>query len=103
MGDYYNSTRGPLTATLTDGAALSISPKAWIYISPENESSASILKLLGKGFLVRSKVPMTPTAVQPKVVARPVVATPAKIEKPVPALPSVSTSPMKEEIWRKKK
>lgn len=102
MGDYYNSTRGPLTATLTDGAALSISPKAWIYISPENESSASILKLLDKGFLVRSKVPMTqPTQAQP-VVPVVIAPPPAKTEKPA-SLPVVSTSPMKEEIWRKKK
>jgi hypothetical protein len=94
MGDYYNATRGPLSASLMDGSALSLSPKKWIYIAPENESSPSIVKLLGKGFLVRAKVAKT---------AAPVPFAPTTVAAPPPSAPSAPTSPKLEEFPRKKK
>jgi hypothetical protein len=99
MGDYYNATRGPLSASLTDGSALSLGPKKWIYISPANESSASIIKLLDKGFLVRSKVARTFPEAVPEAASE---AAPAVIAPP-PSAPSVSTSSKLEEFSRKKK
>jgi hypothetical protein len=81
MGDYYNATRGPLSATLTDGSALSLSPKKWIYIPAENEGSASILKLCEKGFLVRAKVPMTQLAIEAIVAPAPPEPAPKASEK----------------------
>lgn len=109
MGDYYNATRGPLSATLTDGSALSLSPKKWVYIPAENEGSASILKLCEKGFLVRAKVPMTQPIVDvvvPAPTLAPSAPTPKPSEKEVVLPPSevaASTSSMKEEFSRKKK
>jgi hypothetical protein len=95
MGDYYNATRGPLSASLTDGSALSLGPKKWVYIAPENESSASIIKLLDKGFLVRAKVAKTPIPASVPVTPKTEVA-------PPPSAPS-ATSPKMEEFSRKKK
>lgn len=105
MGDYYNATRGPLSASLTDGSALSIGPKRWIFISPENESSASIIRLLDKGFLVKSKVARSAPAPAPVVVAAPVVEKSAEPppEKSIEPSAPASTSSVKEEILRKKK
>jgi hypothetical protein len=105
MGDYYNATRGPLSASLTDGSALSLGPKRWIFISPENENSASIIKLLDKGFLVKSSVPRTDPNPAPAaaVVAPAPVPAPAPAPETVSVDPSASTSPVKEEILRKKK
>jgi hypothetical protein len=112
MGDYFNSTRGPLAATLNDGASLSIPPKRWIYIDPVQEGSASIEKLVSKGFLVRSKVPITvvPAPVSDPVVAVKVEAAEAKAAEPTPPALKVeepkiaaSTSPEKEEISKKKR
>ena len=100
MGDYYNATRGPLSASLTDGSALSLGPKRWIFISPENENSASIIKLLDKGFLVKSAAPRTDPA--PAPVAAPVAVASAPVPEKVSADTSASTSSVKEEILRKK-
>lgn len=105
MGDYYNATRGPLAATLSDGSSLSMPPKRWIYIDPELESSSSVLKLLEKGFLVKSKVPMTIPVAPAPVAPAPVAATPVAAETPKAPEPeaAASTSPMKEEIFKKKR
>jgi hypothetical protein len=111
MGDYYNATRGPLSASLTDGSALSIGPKKWIFISPENENSASIVKLLDKGFLVRAKAARSapasaalvpaPAPERARAPVRPSAPTPAK--EASLSFTSSSTSSMKEEFSRKKK
>lgn len=116
MGDYYNTTRGPLSVTLNDGSSCAVSPKSWIYVAPGNESSASITKLVQKGFLVRSSVARTAVAVPPVPApsAAPVAKPEPKVEvsevKPPPLLgpkaevaPPASTSSMKEEIFRKKR
>jgi hypothetical protein len=114
MGDYYNTTRGPLSVTLNDGSSCAVSPKSWIYVAPGNESSASITKLVQKGFLVRSSVARTAAEVPPAPLSAP--AAPAvvpalkpepKLEpseaKPEPKTEVASTSSMKEEIFRKKR
>lgn len=130
MGDYYNTTRGPLSVTLQDGSACAISPKSWIYVAPGNENSASISKFVQKGYLVKAAVartapPPAPTvaqeqvaqvqvqAVQARARVAPEVAPEAvpevRTEPPVEAKPlpvvtaSASTSSMKEEIFRKKR
>jgi len=75
MGDYYNKTRGPLSVTLNDGSAASITPKTWLTISAANEGSASVQKLVAKGDLVRSKMmpdPVAPVAPAPVVSEAPV-------------------------------
>lgn len=88
MGDYYNKTRGPLSMTLNDGTASSVPPKTWYYISPANEGSASVQKLVAKGFLVRAKVDITVAASAPSVAAVPAVS-----EVPVAGPLDVSTPP----------
>lgn len=115
MGDYYNSTRGPLPATLVDGSAVSFSPKSWLYITPENEGSASIVKLLEKGFLVRAKVAITvlpaPSAPAPEASSSDAVAASVAADakpaddasKSIEMKADASTSSMKEENFRKKK
>lgn len=106
MGDYYNTTRGPLSVTLSDGSSCVVSPKAWIHVAPGNESSASISKLVQKGFLVRAAVARTveapvPAPVSPAPAPEP-LKVPAKEQVPVEKA-TVSTSGMKEEIFRKKR
>lgn len=102
MGDYYNATRGPLSVTLNDGSSISLSPKKWVAISPEQENSSSIVKLVSKGFLVRSKIAAelaVPTPI-PLVVAVPAASSEAET---VSEAPVASTSPVKEEIQKKKR
>lgn len=108
MADYYNTTRGPLSVTLNDGTSCSLPPKAWIYITPGNENSASISKLTSKGLLVRSKVALTAPPIEAVAVAvevAPVTLVKAvEVEVPAPApVAPVVTSAMKEEIARKKR
>lgn len=111
MGDYFNATRGPLAASLNDGSALSIPPKRWIYIKPELENSSSVTKLLEKRFLVKAAVPITVEPVAEVLKADPEA---APIPAPSPSAPAApadgilpnevaSTSPMKEEIFKKKR
>jgi len=91
MGDYYNTTRGPLSVTLNDGSAASVVPKKWFYVTPANEGSSSIMKLVEKGFLVRAKVAITPEPAAVVAASTAAVATAAAVasEKseapPVPA------------------
>jgi len=98
MGDYYNTTRGPLSVTLNDGSAMSVSPKKWIYVTPANEGSDSLQRAVSKGFLKRALVPITQPpapvvvpAVEPVVVAEPaavVAAAPAEKAEAVSAASS---------------
>ena len=105
MGDYYNTTRGPLSVTLNDGSSCAVSPKSWIYVAPGNENSASISKLVQKGYLVKAAVARTVPAAAPVVAPTP-APVPAKVEAPVEkafSFSTGSTSSMKEEIIRKKR
>ncbi len=114
MGDFYNTTRGPLSATLNNGAPLSIGPKKWVFIPAEHENSSSIVLLLKKGHLKRSKVPLTEVAAPtPAVLAVqvpiPVDAVPVSFEVeavapiPDPAPSSPVTASAKEDVSKKKK
>jgi len=87
MGDYYNKTRGPLSVTLNDGSAASVSPKTWLYVTPANEGSPTIVKLVEKGFLVRSKVALTAELVAAPVVAAPVAPVAVAVQV-VPVVPA---------------
>ena len=59
MGDYYNKTRSPVAVTLLRGSSISISPKTWCFISPEDEGTASLAEAVRKGLLTRAIVPIT--------------------------------------------
>ena len=89
MGDYYNKTRIPVGVTLRRGGSMSVGPKTWCYISPEDEGTPSLVATLRKGFLVRAIVPITD--LNPGVSVTPV---PLVTEEPAvtPVLQSVSTS-----------
>lgn len=109
MGEFFNTTRGPLAATLLDKSSCSIPPKKWVTIPADQENSASIVRLVEKGFLVRSKVssepvvvppvPETPKAEVPKVDVAPVPEPKDSAIEPKDA----GTSPLKEEFPKKKK
>lgn len=69
MGDYYNKTRSPLPVALLRGNSVSIGPKTWCYIPPEDEGTPSLIDALKKGFLVRAIVQITnPPSKTPPVV-----------------------------------
>jgi hypothetical protein len=82
MGDYYNKTRGPLSVTFNDGSVAAVSPKTWLYVTPANEGTSCIQRLVAKGFLVRSTVPRT-------VVSAPLVEVPT-VAVLVPSVVSVA-------------
>ena len=91
MGDYYNKTRAPIGVTLRRGGSMSIGPKSWCYIPPEDEGTPGLAESVRKGFLVRALVPITDTS--PAVVvatAAPVAATPSATLVPKSAISSVS-------------
>lgn len=69
MGDYYNTTRTPISVTLRSGGSTSIGPKTWCYLSPEDEGTSSLATSVRKGFLVRALVPITNLAVEPPAVS----------------------------------
>ena len=92
MADYYNKTRSPLAVSLQRGTSISIAPKQWITIAPEDEGTESLAKAVSKGFLVVSKIPAVKPA--PVVLAVeevvPVAAPEVKVEKPVEVVEAVS-------------
>lgn len=59
MGDYYNKTRTPIGIALRRGGSMSVGPKSWCYISPEDEGTPALADSVRKGFLVRALVPKT--------------------------------------------
>jgi hypothetical protein len=78
MAKYYNTTRGPLAASLSSGASIAIPPKSWTAIDAGDEGSPGLAPLIRKGFLVRSKLTEQP------VVSEPIVAdsiTPEVVDK----------------------
>jgi hypothetical protein len=93
MSRYYNATRGPLALALPSGKSLSIPPKKWVEIVPGDEGSASLVALVRKGFLVRSKVPSP--APSEAVVA--VAEVPVPVASP-PSLPAPVSSPDLPEV-----
>lgn len=121
MSDFYNSTRGPLAATLSDGTSVAFPPKQWLYVDDAQESSASIVQLCAKGFLKRAAVPRTakapvveePVATKPEVASdkTEVVLAAADHEAaavvlvdPEPEMtPKIGTSAVKEEFSKKKR
>lgn len=51
---YYNKTKGPLSATLTNGDSCFFPPKQWTELAEEFDGSEAIAKLISKGFIVRA-------------------------------------------------
>lgn len=93
MALYFNASNGPVSFVMRDGSAGMIAPKKWQEIAPNLETSASILKLVKQGILVRrveEAAPVANTSSKP-MVAAPVEAAPA----PAPApSKSVSVAPL---------
>jgi hypothetical protein len=56
MAKFYNTTRGPLGASLSSGASVSFPPKAWTEVDDADAASASLTSLLRKKFIVPSKL-----------------------------------------------
>ena len=107
MALYFNATNGPLAFTLRDGSAGSVAPKKWLEIPAEKESSASVVKLLKQGFLVRREVseaapvslPSSKPLVAPPAPPAPVAVVPAAPVAPAPAVvpaPAKVVAPSKE-------
>lgn len=86
MANYYNTTRGPISVSLSSGKEMSIPPKSWIEIDRADEGSASLVSMVSKGFLVRSAVADAPAAPAPAPVPAPAPA-PAE-EKAAPPVAS---------------
>jgi hypothetical protein len=97
MALYFNATNGPLAFTLRDGSAGSVAPKKWLEIPAEKESSASVVKLLKQGFLVRREVSEAAPVSLPS--SKPLVAPPAPVAvvpaAPVAPAPAVVPAPAK--------
>jgi len=99
MGDYYNKTRAPVGVTLRRGGSMSVGPKTWCYIAPEDEGTPGLAETVRKGFLVRSLVPITDLAAVTPPVAPSVSVSSAPLAVvsssttfvPESAAPSVST------------
>lgn len=90
MADYYNVTRAPLGIALRRGGSVSVAPKSWLFISPQDEGTAGLAEAVRKGFLVRSLVPITDTSAP----ANPAAATESVTPAPVAAAePSVTPVP----------
>ena len=93
MALYFNASNGPVSFVMRDGSAGMIAPKKWQEIAPALETSASILKLVKQGILVRrveESAPVANTSSKP-LVAAPVEAAPVPV--PVPSK-SVSVAPL---------
>jgi len=91
MGDYYNKTRIPVGVTLRRGGSMSVGPKTWCYIPPEDEGTPGLAESLRKGFLVRALVPITDPNPRVSVTPVPLVAVePTATPVPQSASPSVS-------------
>jgi hypothetical protein len=101
MGDYYNSTRGSVSVTLRNGGAISIGPKTWCYLAPEDEGAADLATALRKGFLRRALVPITvapQTAQAPLAVEAATVAPVVTTEPSVTAAEVFSVSPVSDVV-----
>ena len=79
MGDYYNKTRAPIGIALRRGGSVSIAPKSWCFIPPEDEGTVGLAGAVRKGFLVRALVPITDLS--------------APVAPVVPVVAAVSASP----------
>ena len=64
MAKFYNITRTRLSATTTNGRAVSFSSRKWVEVVREEEASASIIALVQKGFLKRMADPVKPVPPQ---------------------------------------
>jgi hypothetical protein len=91
MGDYYNKTRIPVGVTLRRGGSMSVGPKTWCYIPPEDEGTPGLAESLRKGFLVRSLIPITDLSPRASVTPVPVVAVNPSVTS-VPELVASSVS-----------
>lgn len=72
MALYFNTSNGPVSFVMRDGSSGMIAPKKWQEIAPNLETSASILKLVKQGVLVRrveEAAPVVNTSSKPMVVA----------------------------------
>jgi hypothetical protein len=104
MALYFNATNGPLAFTLRDGSAGSVAPKKWLEIPAEKESSASVVKLLKQGFLVRREVSETvavPLTSSKPLVAPPAPAAPVVVAPVAPVVPAVVPAPVKSVVSSK--
>lgn len=96
MVRFYNPTNGPVSFTFRDGSSGVIPPKAWQEVDTEIESSASIVRLLKQGFLVRQVVDSAPAVSLPSSKPQPPVAKP--IEKAPAPKAVVKAEPPKASI-----
>lgn len=68
MTKYYNTTRGPIAVSLSNGKSLLVLPKTWGEIDAADEGSPDLASNVRKKFLVRSKLNAPPQE-DPKTVA----------------------------------
>lgn len=89
MALYFNTSNGPVSFVMRDGSSGMIAPKKWQEIAPSLETSASILKLVKQGVLVRREeaAPVQNTSSKP-MVAAPVAAAPAPAPSKSVSIPS---------------
>jgi hypothetical protein len=88
MAQFFNTTRGPLSFTLTSGQVGSASPKKWTAVADEETGCADIVRLVQQGFLVRKIERSLPKPPAPKAVApKPVEPQPVKVEAETPVEP----------------
>ena len=94
MASFFNTTRGPLSYTLSNGVVGSVSPKSWAKIEDGVDACSDILRLVQQGFLVRKQEHVRQP--RPIVVKRAVVSTPAVVKAAIPVENvSVSEPPRK--------
>lgn len=107
MPSYFNATNGPLSFQLRDGSSAGVSTKKWIEIPAEQDSSASIVRLVRQGFLVRGadmsvkeavSLPSSKPAVSnvPAVQVAPAAPAPAPKAAPAPSAPAAKAAPKTE-------
>jgi hypothetical protein len=87
MAKYYNKTRGPLAVSLSSGASAIIPPKTWVEIDAADAGSPDMISLVGRGYLVKSKVEELSAPAEPVAPEAPV---PAPAPEPVKAPPAES-------------
>lgn len=103
MAQYFNTTRGPLNATV-DGAVLVFPSKAWTVVADSAGSSASLQSLVRQGLLIfapgnkpiqnaTSSKPLTPIAKAPPKAAPKAEAPKADLSPSSKDAASVSSSP----------
>jgi hypothetical protein len=82
---YYNKARNPITVTLRTGEASLVPPKGYLSVTQEQDGSSSLLAMVRKGHLLRTRidVPSAQPSEEPSPPAvQPVQAISVDVEKP---------------------